>query len=67
MSWRKRAGGWKRDEAEPLIVDALRAVGARTWLLSGQGNPDLLVLFHGVYTPLETPAKAMNPTPVATD
>ena len=53
MSWRKRAGGWKRDEAEPRIVEALRDVGARTWLLSGRGNPDLLVLFHGVYTPLE--------------
>lgn len=53
MSWRRRAGGYKRDIAERPIVDALEGVGARTWLLQGKGCPDLLVLFRGVYTPLE--------------
>lgn len=53
MSFRKRAGGGKRDTAEQAIVEALRAIGARVWFIGGQGNPDLLVLFRGRYTPLE--------------
>lgn len=53
MSFRKRAGGGKRDTAEKAIVDALEAVGARVWRLGGTGNPDLLVLFRARYTPLE--------------
>jgi hypothetical protein len=53
MSFRKRAGGGRRDTAEQAIVDALEAVGARVWRLGGTANPDLLVLFRGRYTPLE--------------
>lgn len=54
MSWRKRGAGGKRDSNEKPIVDALRASGARVWFLSGQGNPDLLVLAYGRFVPLET-------------
>jgi hypothetical protein len=53
MSRKQRAGGGKRDTAEKGIVDALEAAGARVWKLGGTGNPDLLVLFQGVYVPLE--------------
>jgi len=53
VSFRKRAAGGKRDASEPAILDALHAVGAETWQLSGTGNPDVLVRFRGVYTPLE--------------
>lgn len=56
MSFRKRGSGGKRDRAEGPIVDALRDLGCRVWYLSGQGNPDLLVLKPGptrIYVPLE--------------
>lgn len=47
MSYRRRAGGGKRDESEPGILQGLRAVGAEYWQIGGQGNPDLLVRFRG--------------------
>ena len=47
MGWRRRAGGGKRDSAEKGILDALQAVGASTFQLSGTGNPDVLVGFRG--------------------
>ncbi len=53
MGYRKRAGGGRRDESEKAIVDALEACGVRVWKLGGTGNPDLLCLCRGVYTPLE--------------
>lgn len=53
MGFRRRAGGGKRDSAEPAIIDALRAIGARVWPLGGTGNPDVLVLFRARFTPLE--------------
>jgi Holliday junction resolvase len=53
MGYRRRAGGGKRDSAEAAIVDALEAVGARVWRIGGTGNPDLLCLRGGIYTPLE--------------
>ena len=40
--------GAKRDQNEPVIVQALEAVGAEVWKLSGTGLPDLLVRFRGV-------------------
>jgi hypothetical protein len=42
--------GWnvKRDGNEGPIVDALEAVGAEVWRVSGTGLPDLLVRFRGV-------------------
>lgn len=49
MSYVKRAGGGKRDASEAKIVEALQKVGARVWRIGGTGNPDLLVLFRGVY------------------
>lgn len=53
MSYRRRAGGGKRDIAEKPICEALAAVGAEFWRLGGTGNPDLLICWHGVYTPGE--------------
>ena len=53
MGWRRRAGGGKRDSAEQPIADALTAVGASVFKIGGTGNPDLLVGFRGVWTPME--------------
>ena len=53
MSFRRHAGGGKRDLAEPAIVAALEAYGVRVWRLGGVGNPDLLCLYRARYTPLE--------------
>lgn len=53
MSWRRRAGGGKRDLSEKPIVEALEAAGARVWRIGGTGNPDLLVRYRGRYVPLE--------------
>ena len=53
MGFRRRAGGGKRDIAEAAIVEALEACGTRVWRLGGTGNPDLLCLRGGIYTPLE--------------
>jgi hypothetical protein len=38
----------RRDANEPDIVQALEAVGAEVWRLSGTSLPDLLVRFRGV-------------------
>jgi hypothetical protein len=38
----------RRDANEPEIVQALEAVGADVYRLSGRGLPDLLVRFRGV-------------------
>lgn len=62
MSWRKRAGGYKRDIAEPSIIEALERVGARCWRLNGKGCPDILVLFHGVFFPAEVKTGKRKPT-----
>ena len=43
----------KRDAAEKPIVEALRAVGAEVWQLSGKGHPDLLVRYKGILTAAE--------------
>lgn len=43
----------RRDANEPAIVDALLAAGATIYRLSGKGQPDLLVRFRGIWTPLE--------------
>ena len=53
MGFRRRAGGGKRDTAEKAIIDALEAVGAQVWRLSGTGNPDLLIRYKGRWTPCE--------------
>lgn len=37
----------KRDANEPEVVQALVAVGAEVWKVSGRGLPDLLVKFRG--------------------
>jgi hypothetical protein len=38
----------RRDANEPAIVQALEAVGAEVWRLSGKGLPDVLCRFRGV-------------------
>lgn len=53
MGWRRRAGGGKRDSAEAGIIQALEAIGVRVWRVGGTGNPDILCLYRGVYTPME--------------
>ncbi len=53
MGFRRRAGGGKRDHAEKPIVDALRAAGATVRHIGGTGNPDLLVRYKRLWTPLE--------------
>lgn len=47
MSFRRRAGGGRRDTAEGPILEALTGVGAEYWQIGGQGNPDVLVRFRG--------------------
>lgn len=49
----------RRDESEPAIVEALRAVGAYVALLDGGGLPDLLVGFQGrtILLEVKTPQK----------
>lgn len=49
MSWRRRAGGGKRDIAEKPITQALAAVGAEFWIIGGTGNPDVLARFRGQF------------------
>ena len=69
-----RTGGAKkrRDANEPPICDALEAVGARVYQVSGRGLPDLLTFFRGRCYAMEvktatgkrTPAQADIPWPV---
>jgi Holliday junction resolvase len=47
----------KRDGNEREIIDALQAVGAQVWQVSGKGCPDLLVRFGGHWQPLEVKTK----------
>lgn len=53
MSFRRRAGGGKRDAIEAELIQALQAVGVRCWRLGGTGNADVLTLYRGRYLPLE--------------
>lgn len=39
----------RRDHAEKAIVEALRAVGADVTRISGEGAPDILVRFRGIF------------------
>lgn len=43
----------RRDANEKGIVEALEAVGARVWRISGKGLPDLLVRYRGRYEAAE--------------
>jgi hypothetical protein len=63
VSYRRRAGGGKRDTAEKPITDALKAVGAEFWLIGGgHGNPDLLVRWRGFYYAGEVKSKGGTET-----
>lgn len=44
---RRGGAGKRRDQNEPAIIEALRAVGATVEQLSGPNVPDLLVGYHG--------------------
>lgn len=54
----------KRDASEQAIVDALEAIGATVFRLSGPGVPDLLVGFKGHWTPMEVKARTGRLTPL---
>ena len=50
----KRGGAKKRrDASETAIIQALQAVGAFVRQCHGDGAPDLIVRFQGVWKPLE--------------
>lgn len=49
-----------RDAAEPAIINALRAVGASVWPISGKDVPDLLVGYRGVTYLLEVKSRLTN-------
>ena len=53
----------KRDENEAYIRLALERHGAKTWPISGEGLPDLLVLFRGRYYAMEVKGKHGKRTP----
>lgn len=53
VSFRRRAGGGRRDAIEAEIVQELERVGASVKRLGGTGNPDLLVRFGAKWLPLE--------------
>lgn len=66
MSVRRRAA--KRDENEPDIIKALRAVGATVWQVSEKGVPDLVVGYRSATYLIEVkmPGKGLTPEQVAT-
>lgn len=47
MSFRRGGAKKRRDANEPAIRQALHAVYAETWQVSGEGLPDLLVRYQG--------------------
>lgn len=47
----------KRDANEQVIVEALRAIGAKVFRISGVGVPDLLVYYRDRWQPLEVKSK----------
>ncbi len=49
MSYRWGRGSGRRDHAEAAILQALKAVGAEYWQLSGTGNPDVLARWQGQF------------------
>ena len=53
MSFRHGGAGKRRDTNEPAIIEALRLMGAYVYQVSGDGLPDLLVLWQSRWTPLE--------------
>lgn len=53
MSYRRRAGGGKRDSVEAEIVKQLRKCGVEVWHLGGNGNPDILCKLGTIFLPLE--------------
>ena len=50
---RRGGAGKKRDANEASIIQALEAVGVKVWRVTGEGLPDLLCWFRGVWQPLE--------------
>lgn len=61
MSWRRWAGGGKRDAAERAILDDLHALKIRTWQLSGKGNPDVLARYAGRWIVFEVKTGRAQP------
>ncbi len=53
MAFRRGGGKKRRDANEKDIRGALAALGAHVFQISGDGLPDLLVLWKGTWMPLE--------------
>lgn len=53
MSFRRGGAKKRRDTNEPAIREALHAVGAETWQVSGMGLFDLAVKFRDRYYLME--------------
>jgi len=50
----------RRDGNEKAIVVALRKVGVLVWPISGEGVPDLLTWYRGVWLPLEVKRRRLR-------
>ena len=46
MTFRRGGAGKRRDANEAAIIEALEAMGAQVWQLSGRAAPDLLVWYR---------------------
>jgi hypothetical protein len=62
MAFRRGGGGKRRDVAEPPILQAVRAVGAEAWQISGTGLPDVLIRFRGRFYAGEIKSKGGTET-----
>jgi len=62
MAFRRGGGGKRRDTAEKPILEALQAVGAETWQISGTGLPDILCRFRGHFYAGEVKSKGGTET-----
>jgi hypothetical protein len=51
--WRRAVSTGKRDAAEPEVVEAFEAGGAKVWRISGKDIPDLIVGYLGVNRAVE--------------
>lgn len=68
MGFRRGGAKKRRDANEPEIIQALEAIGAQVWQISGQTVPDLLVWFHGrpVVLEVKTATGKQKPSQVGT-
>ena len=67
MPFRTGGAGKRRDANEQAIVEALEAVGARVYRVSGRGLPDLLCERQGRFYALEVKGTKGRPTEAQRD